>query len=406
MPLNDFRTRQMLFGAVPPRVKQQPGMEIMGPNRPPIIQQQPTQDPALTGLYDNPSPALDAYRQHMMAMPQRDQYKPGIMGRITAGLTGAAEGLSHGAGAGMAASKKIMDDPYNTALEDYSNKGSVLGKMADIEGAETGRKMSYIKAFKDDNRADALANNTIRKTTSEIETAKQLTPAQVAHLGAQTASLGVTYQHNSADGHLYQIKPDGTQMDMGAYALTPQQKSTLDVKEFGQKEGIKLGNDKTMEGVKLENSKNFFNATQPIKDTSAKNVHEANRKVDAANPIPSNAVDFTAPSQYSIAQTSAVRDVVMANPGYAKFASADPTSAIKADKHGYEDYVKLVTNAKDKIIKGGNKRPLVTMPNQSPLDAPNSTPGPKVGDPVDYKGKKVKITAIHSDGTFDFEDIP
>lgn len=381
MPFNDkFKTRQMLFNAVPPAVKvPQAGMEINGPLpvQQPIIPQERTRQPM--NLDEATTPSLDSYRQLLSAPPTYDQYKPSKWRRAAAAFVGAGEGLTHGGAQGAASARQIVDAPYTSALNDYNNRVTYAGHLADVEGADIKRKLEYIKTVKDDDRADRVADTDIRNKESQIKQREAMTPAQVEHLAAMTKTAGVRYEQNKKDGHFYKFDKDGTKTDMGAFDLTPEQTSALDVKEFGQKEGIKFKNDKDL-----------FSFEQPIKDKSATTVHQTNRMTDAAHPIPQSSFDATQPSQYDIADKTAVREVIRGNPGYAKFAVDDVNSIKKAydkDPTGYADYLTLVKKAKSKILEGSAKRPMVTVPGQSPLSSPNGGNDPHTQEAIDQLKK-------------------
>jgi len=81
------------------------------------------------------------------AMPQRSQYQPGLMDKISA----YAAGLGTGSGAaghyggvpvgfqgdvpgGIKLQKSMLDEPYNKAMNDWKEKVEPLGKLAQLEG--------------------------------------------------------------------------------------------------------------------------------------------------------------------------------------------------------------------------------------------------------------------------------
>jgi hypothetical protein len=82
------------------------------------------------------------------AMPQRSQYQPGLMDKISA----YAAGLGTGAGAaghyggvpvgfqgdvpgGIKLQKAMLDEPYNKTMNDWEKKVEPLGKLASLEGS-------------------------------------------------------------------------------------------------------------------------------------------------------------------------------------------------------------------------------------------------------------------------------
>jgi hypothetical protein len=74
------------------------------------------------------------YSEHLKGMPERDQFKSSTGKNILSILAGAMTGAASGdPSKGLAQIKAIKDDPYNEALNDWSNKGKSLKTEADIE---------------------------------------------------------------------------------------------------------------------------------------------------------------------------------------------------------------------------------------------------------------------------------
>lgn len=375
MPYNNYTTRKMLFGAVPQR-QPQVGMPFLGPNRQPTGDTQPSGGSVVSGtggpdymsLYNQPSPALDMYKQQVASMPSREDYKSTKLNRLGAAFVGASEGLHHGGGAGAKAAQDFLDSNYNTAMEDYRNKTSNLGTLANIEGADTKRKIDFLSDYEKNKRESIATDANVRNINSEIATREKLTPAQVANLTSQAATRGITYQHNKTTGELMQIKPDGTSVSMGKYDLTPEQAAQLDIKTYGAKQGIELGN-----------AKSLFSWKAPQELTNAKDLHLSNRQADAANPIPIDSQTGFRPAQQNIADQLAVTQVLREYPGFSIFNVSDPSRVAAKNSKQYKQYLAHIKIAKDNILKMGNATPKVST---SPLAGPNVKTDPLRGPAI------------------------
>lgn len=132
----------------------------------------------------NPSTLTDAYREMMQAqsgpsnqrykdflgegMPQREDFKPSKMNRLTAVLAGASDGIQRGGGEGYKTAQGILDEPYNEAIGDYKNKASRLEAGANLEDKETNNKVKTYRDYVTDQqnkRRDDIALQTLAETS-------------------------------------------------------------------------------------------------------------------------------------------------------------------------------------------------------------------------------------------------
>jgi len=392
------------FAQAPPVAEPAPfrGMEIQGPlgtrpgvsNEPPespeIEQEEtPKEFDIFEHMYNAPTPALEAYKRHIMSMPKQEDYRAGKMDRFIAGLTGAAEGLNRGGGAGYAAARGVVDQKYNQALQNYANQGQGLGTLAELESNDMKSKMNYAKTAMEQRRADTREAREGRRD----DALNNLSKAQEEKMRAELGLVGKELERSPADGMLYVVdKGKQTRTPIGKFDLTPEEKAEIERKTHKVNAGVNLGNQKSL--FSFERPQKQEDAIRLAEATSAigTRAHTARRMTDAANPIPQSTFDFTAPSQHKIAFETALSEVLINNPGYSKFIDPN-TNAINPDeaaedKTGYQTFLTEVQNQRDKIIAGGARRqvgtPQVNLPSkpevQTPITVQNPLSAPSVAD--------------------------
>lgn len=116
-------------------------------------------DPSSTkSLYTDDGPAAAAYREHVKAMPQEEDYQPGIGRRIVGSLAGALTAFGGGAKQGMDVTDQITKGRYRDALTKYDREGGALKEQANIEDRGVDKKIKFIREESD--RKDKEADNT------------------------------------------------------------------------------------------------------------------------------------------------------------------------------------------------------------------------------------------------------
>lgn len=318
----------------------QKGMPINGP----LIQQQPEQDPLSMFNQQQSSPALEAYKKFLNTMPTRNNYEYGTKGKILAGIAGAATGMAGGDGIGT--TRGLLDDPYNTAMADYSNKGKGMSELADIEykGQQNNNDLlkTQLNYMKDTRAQDSL--DTYRS-------------AQITQIQNNIANSETPEEKHKWEVKLEEMRQSGrtaleTQRQSGA--------SQLADKNAGYR--VSLANTNFNLGTKRDVLKSGL-------DTAA---HATDRAFDAANPIPTVGLGGALqPSQQSIGSDLAIKKVFMETPEYQKFLVTDSAGNNKFDPgddpDGYKIFKQAVKTMEDSI-KGGAKRP-------GSLLTPSNTPG-------------------------------
>jgi hypothetical protein len=98
----------------------------------------------LMGLQNQMGPGLQAYKKYLTELPNRDDYKPNVMTRVAAGLTGFSQGLRD-PGQGVRVASDMLDSGYNDAVTDYRNKGVGLKEQAGLEQDELDSKIKALQ---------------------------------------------------------------------------------------------------------------------------------------------------------------------------------------------------------------------------------------------------------------------
>ncbi len=355
--LNDFQRRSMMMGNMNPGVNLPvlSGMNsgpIMGPdmsmlNPPQSMMQEPEEDlyGSMFDMYNRPSPAMEQFKAHIANMPDRSQFKTGIGGRIAAGLIGASEGLSRGGGAGFQAAQQYLDQPYQTALDDYKLKGSSLGTLADIEATDIKNKAGLAASIAEQRRNDAKAAAEIKRWAVQ----NGLTVAQTEKALKEAGIVGKSARQNELTRELeiFDIS-DGSRVSTGKTDRSLAEKDAAAVKLHGQKGAIDLAQDKDR-----------LNFEIPLRGAQGTADYQQRRMFAVNNPIPNSAYDSLASSQSDISDRLAVRQVIMENrslnPGWSKFVPSDTNpervvdEAIAADPAGYKKFLGEVKTRREAI---------------------------------------------------------
>lgn len=79
------------------------------------------------------------------AEPNKDEYKPGKLTRLSAILAGVSDGYHRGGGAGFKSANNILDSDYDEAMGRYNNQGKKLEAAAGLEEKDMGRRVGILK---------------------------------------------------------------------------------------------------------------------------------------------------------------------------------------------------------------------------------------------------------------------
>lgn len=107
-------------------------------------------------MYVQGGPALQAYREHLKNVPQRNDYNVDFGHRLLAGLAGAFAAATGGGEAGYRTTTGLLDKPYQDAVRQYKLSGEGLQDIASLEDRSVGRKieMDKNKVIEEDKKID------------------------------------------------------------------------------------------------------------------------------------------------------------------------------------------------------------------------------------------------------------
>ena len=141
---------------------------------------------------DFQTPAMDRYLEAASNIPNRDEYSPSIWHRIVGSLAGATAGGTKGPLAGIEGAERVLNMPYQRAIEDYEARNQGLEGAAKLEQSKQKQRMDYEKYIIDAERDDL--DREIKQVAAETaqfnaDTARQraLFDAQIRKATNQTA---------------------------------------------------------------------------------------------------------------------------------------------------------------------------------------------------------------------------
>lgn len=177
MAFEDYLRRVNLFGNKTHR----PSFQFQFPDQ--EEQQPPSRELGFPDVYrsvmeQEPGPAQQKYRQFLdEEIPSRENFKPSKMNRLAAMLSGISEGMQGGDGYGAA--RKVLDDPYKRAIDDFKLRGDKYVKAAELEEKNVGNRVKTLW--------DTLRYN--QDMNQQLET-KRLNDARINNYQSQATARG------------------------------------------------------------------------------------------------------------------------------------------------------------------------------------------------------------------------
>lgn len=92
----------------------------------------------------NKRPYQEAFAKMLTDAPRREDYKPGKVSKLAAALSGFGAGVRQGPGAGIEASRSILDRGYNQATEQHNQNLKKTSMLADLEERDLDRQLKGI----------------------------------------------------------------------------------------------------------------------------------------------------------------------------------------------------------------------------------------------------------------------
>ena len=240
-----------------------------------------------------PGSIYNQYIDHLSNMPSRDDYKRGTWGKIGAAIGGASTALAtRDPRAGMAFVDDFMNDPYEKAAGDWTNKGKQLSVLADDErqrdqqrfgmrkaAVEAGQKQEEINLRRQDIKSQIEGRNSTNEY-NKVRTRKLLDDIDNPDIDVVKAKTGEWYgidkkgkvvktygKVDISDAEMDNIR---TNNDMKAASAIEGQRQTNRIGLEGVQQKNRLETEKTrqagakeIEGDRQKNRKELKNIPSP-----------------------------------------------------------------------------------------------------------------------------------------------
>lgn len=220
------------------------------PSTPAIISSplNPPEPKSSTTPYKRPTIDLEAYKKHLEDEPNRQDYQLSKLGKVLAGVAGAAEGWNKGARAGIETTQGLLNRPFQEAQEAYQSKTARLKEKAEMERT-LGQEVREDTRWDTEQQWKEKAFNLEELRT---KSALDLDKLQGERLAQELKTGGYKVFENKVDGKTY-VKDmnnlEAPPMEIGQFALSMEQedkrtldnfKATFNVENEARKEAAKL----------------------------------------------------------------------------------------------------------------------------------------------------------------------
>jgi len=91
------------------------------------------------------TPHLDAWKNYLQETPKMEDYKPGVMTRIAAALSGASAGMRDPS-SGVKVANEINTGKYRNAIQDYATRGAGMKDLASMEDTDKNERVKALMA--------------------------------------------------------------------------------------------------------------------------------------------------------------------------------------------------------------------------------------------------------------------
>lgn len=307
---------------------------MMSPQEPAQAPQQPgSYEDDIMNLMNTSGPALQAYRDYISRLPQREDYKPGVMTRIAAALSGFGAGL-RSPEEGVRVASDINSSRFRNTMTDYANEGVGLKEQADIEQGELAQKIRALQAA----RALGLKYDEfhLKQLESQNRMQNDTTTANAAMTRAQAyadrQSRPGYHYFPQADGSVLQVGDDGSRTEIPA--------NTVEA-ENTRLRGRELGNSVRRTNI----------YDRSVSDRARHDRAMENRPTAASRP--------PTPQVQQDATDNALREM-MTDPIFSDYIELDkngfPMPVEDDGSEDYQDFLQALDAKVDAILKGTNRR--------------------------------------------------
>jgi len=319
----------------------------------------------LEELQTSRGPAIEAYRQHLEALPNREDYKPGWMTRIAAALSGASAGFKDPS-SGVATARDVNEGNYASAVRDYANKGMGLKERAGMEQEELDSKIRAL---------GARQTNILKERELDIDENRYRSEADARDMTAESGRITALATQTRANAY-------AADLASGEYRATPTMGGILMINSKDPSKSHMVDAQTVVAhqamsgriGANAAASNAASNAARvPIAQQEANTNEQAmhdrrnaefNKLLDPEKPLLPNQQDdagnmvieeFAADPLYS----SFLEPVEAANGAkYHKIKMApDPRTASQEELDDYADFVEAYNERITSILKGKPQRP-------------------------------------------------
>jgi hypothetical protein len=283
-------------------------------------------------ISQRPGSIYNQYIDHLSNMPDREDYKRGNWGKLGAAIGGAATAFStRNPGAGMAFVDDFMNEPYERAAGDWTNKGKQLSILADDERQRDQQRFGMRKAAVEAGQKEEELNLRRQDVKSQIEARNstgEYNKARTRKLldDLENPDVDIVKSNN---GEWYGIDKKGKvvktygQVDISASEMD-NLRTKNDMKAASAIEGQRQTNRVALEGVqntnRVENAKTRFSQEKELEG-----VRQGNRKELKAVPSPNmsgvNSEEFSKRQEAAIGKI--LRNPKAANQGWEAFFEDD-----------------------------------------------------------------------------------
>ena len=148
-------------------------------------------------MTDTSGPAQEEYRKFIDTMPQREDYRPGKMRSFAAALAGGAAGFKD-PGKGIAIAEHLRDQPYESAIQDFSLKAKGKQEAAQEERQSLTARRQLFNDVLTDRQRQALLPSQVAKNTGQANQAEASAADTRAKTGDRPAELEIKRTANDA----------------------------------------------------------------------------------------------------------------------------------------------------------------------------------------------------------------
>ena len=266
-------------------------------------------------MTDTSGPAQEEYRKFIDTMPQREDYQPGKMRSFAAALAGGAAGFKD-PGKGIAIAEHLRDQPYESAIQDFSLKAKGKQEAAQEERQSLTARRQLFNDVLTDRQRQALLPSQVRKneaTAGEAEAKAGKTTAETAQMPAE-----LDIKKRKADA---EIKLDEALSNLRT------------AQAVGTPALVAAATERANAAMLAAQAAGVTAAANTVKGAAATVQAEAARVRSTAQPTFET---YHTPADEKLARSEAIKKVAASDPTYYGFAEKDKQGKLTGGATKYE----------------------------------------------------------------------